>query len=247
MTKSNLQIKKFKNRKSIPDILTRITSLQHTLDFIENKQLHFSPLASFKDQKEGQSFNQFIKESREGEILPIKRRDIMYASCWFSGDETLYMWDIYGSDKTNLAIQLFTNSLIENIFTPKNFWFQSDENKIEFKPNSLHCGIIGYVDQIKTPELSKPPIGTFKDIAFSHENEFRFLLRQNYQDNPPQAFKNLKCKITNGAETQIAIKIIVSPYAESSYFEFIKKELELYSNVSVVHSKFRDLFHLPLT
>lgn len=249
--KSRLQIKIFKKAAKLPKIITRFTSLENVIDFVMNSQLHFSPLSSFDDCTEGKNLKQAAlisneKESKDQKVPSFVRRDILYASCWHIGNENLYMWDIYGKNKNCLAIQLKTDSLLEHVFIPGDFWFSSKKNidkevdNNEFKISSFHCGKVDYIKL--NGNNTNLYIGRFKDKAFSHEKEFRFLLRQNYKGSPPVGLKDLKCKFINNAEKKINVRLLVSPYADDSYFEFIATAFKQYKNVVVRHSKFKELF-----
>jgi hypothetical protein len=258
LEKSNLKLQQFNQIEEEFKTITRFTSLENVLDFILNKQLHFSPFSSFPDYTEGRSLRQATccendNELKQQETPPYLRRDFLYASCWHIGEENLYMWDIYGKDKNNcLAIQLNIDNLIKDVFTPGNFWFSSEKfeqgfdkkmpSPERFKISCFHFGKLDYVDLEENSKNKKLYIGRFKDKAFSHENELRFLLRQNYKNLRPVCLRDLKCKFLNNAEEKLNIKILVNPYAQKSYFDFIKKAFYENKNVEVIHSKFKQLF-----
>ena len=250
-------LKRFNILDKVTGKLTRFTDLDNVLEFVLNKQLHFSPLSSFWDYTEGKSLKQATllgneKESNEQEIPHYIRREILYASCWHIGDEKLYMWDIYGRDRNCLAIQLNLDSLLENVLVPGNFLVSSENlekgsyNKEvlpqDFKISSFYFGKLDYVDLIKINGSKNLYIGRFKDKAFKHEKEFRFLIRQNYKGNQPVGLKDLKCRFLKNAEQNLNVKVMVSPYAQKNYLEFITKAFQEYKNIEVIASKFTTLF-----
>ncbi|WP_395804176.1 DUF2971 domain-containing protein [Daejeonella sp.] len=250
-------LKKFKKHDKVSGEITRFTQLDNVLDFVLNHQLHFSPLSIFPDHTEGKSLKQATllgneKEINGQEIPHYIRREILYASCWHFGDEKLYMWDIYGRDKNCLAIQLNLDNLLENVFAPGNFLFSSknldegfnnkDSNAEKVEISSFHFGKLEYVDLVKKTVKSNLYIGRFKDKAFEHEKELRFLFRQNYKGNQPVGLKDLKCRFLKNAEQNLNVKVIISPYAQKNYLEFITKAFQEYKNIEVIASKFTTLF-----
>ena len=253
--KSKIKLRQFKNSgpKQV-EIITRITSLQNAIEFIDNNTLHFSPLSCYKDYTEGKSFEQALIQESESKsdkkLIPnIVRREILYVSCWSEGEESLHMWDIYGKNNYAVAIQIHLNDFINKVTNKGCFWFESKsfgdlirDYKSHFKPSSFHYGLINYCDLLIQENNVKQFIGQFKELAFAHENEFRFLIRQNYFNHPPVGLRDLKCKFTNNSFKNIAIKLIVNPYAKKDYFEFIKTRFKNQKQVEIIPSKFTKLF-----
>lgn len=252
-----MNIKPFYNSvKRTKKTITRIMDYQNVVDFVVNKRLHFSPLSSFEDFTEGKRFEEIsLTEEQEdfdknNSASALFRRKVMYASCWYIGGESLHMWDLYGRNERYLAIQMDHKQLV-NLFSTK-FEFESEscntsritkDSTLEFKPGSLHYGKVEYVNLLKiNKQQGKLYIGRFKDKAFRHENEFRLLLRQNYKDSYLFDLRDLKCTFTDSDFTNLKLKIIVSPFAPSFYYEMIKNQLKDYHHVIVIESKFKKLF-----
>jgi hypothetical protein len=178
------------------------------------------------------------------------RRKVMYASCWYIGGESLHMWDLYGRNERYLAIQVDLQQFV-NLFSTK-FKFESESyntsritknSTLEFKPGSLYYGRVDYVNLLTiNTKKEKKFIGRFKDKAFKHEKEFRLLLRQNYKDSYLFDLRDLKCRFMDIDFKQLKLKIIVSPFAPSFYYEMIRSKLENEKWVQVQESKFKPLF-----
>ncbi len=145
--KSNLQPKPF--TISSNSIITKITDLQSVIEFLKERKLHFAPLSVYKDHTEGKKFTDLkYQDAQKNHDVPSPfRRKIMYASCWYNGDETLHMWDIYGKNNNSFAIQLDLNQFLQIGFYSKCFRFNSEslneyasrlKTNHEFKPSSLY-------------------------------------------------------------------------------------------------------------
>jgi hypothetical protein len=175
----------------------------------------------------------------------------MYASCWYSGGETLHMWDIYGKNDKQFAIQVDLNQLLILGFHSGNFQFKSasceafnqiSKNNKEFRPSSLHHGFVNYVDLKSNIDYKQQFIGRFKDQAFSHENEWRILLRQHYIEDTLIELDDLKCHFFGHDFSQLKKTIIVSPYANTMQFEELKNQFRSHKNTAIIQSTFTDLF-----
>lgn len=247
---STLKIRKFSDVNN--EKITRFMSIEHAIDFIKNQQIHFSPLSSFKDKKEGANLKQASSPDEIFDnistLTPEKRSEILYASCWYYGGESLHMWDIHNNpNQIAVAIQVDQNALVNKIFNKGNFKFHSDKlhsEQLEFKPSTFVYGNVKYIDFAKQDELNKKfYIGRFKDVAFKHENEFRFLLRQNNSDQAPTNLKDLKCKLINNAFKKLAVKLILSPYLSSDLAEFLAVSFKkLHPKINVEKSNYSKLF-----
>jgi len=238
--------------------LTRFTELEYAIEFIKQNKLHFSPLSSFPDKLEGKTFEQAKIEDENnvaGKSIPSKiRREIIYASCWYAGYETLQMWDIYGKDKNCIAIQIDFNQFNQNILSTGNYKVESnflnritEPRKLKkdgyiFRISDFKYGQINYIDFDNSSAIKKEFIGRFKSNHFRHENEFRFLITQNYKDKPPVGLKDLKFVIINNSLKKLKIKLIISPYASSDYFDFIKVGFKDQKNVEVIPSQLTKYF-----
>jgi hypothetical protein len=178
------------------------------------------------------------------------RRQVLYASCWYNGEETLYMWDIYGRSDRMFAIQVCAEELIDYGFRSKEFFFESDflnDNQFRlqtqtFKPASFHFGKVKYRNLNNDLNFEGCFIGQFKDQAFSHENEFRFLVKQNYQKTTQINLQDLKCSFNSEQLMKMKIKVILSPYADLSLLSSLEVLFYGYKNVSVEASVFTKLF-----
>jgi hypothetical protein len=248
----------YKHSQNNTETITRIVDFKSIIEFVKHKKLHFAPISCFEDLTEGKSFKEANfppeddqKNSKKAHSLI--RRKIMYASCWFNGDETLYMWDIYGRNERYFALQLNLYEFVELNINTKNISFESETfdhlrinkgSNTEFRPSNLYYGNVDYINLLQEVKNEKRYfIGRFKDSAFSHENEFRLLLRQNYKNNKQVDIKDLKCVFSKIELKKLGAKIIVSPYAPSYIFEMIKSELKDNNNVIIQKSKFSPLFN----
>ena len=225
-------------------LLTRFSKLENILEIIKDRKFHFSPLLEYLDLTEGKTFKQAQNDNSKNSIDPKIRGNVFYASCWFNGDETIYMWDIYGGQKNtkNLAIQFQFDPFKKNILDCGLFRFVSDKND-SFKLNSFKYGTINYVDFNNKLKVKEDYVGRFKSLHFVHENEFRFLAYQNYNDTKLIGLKDLKCRFNDALFDKIKFTVLVSPYASKNYLEFIKAGFKEYKNVDVKLSKFYDLFN----
>jgi hypothetical protein len=251
--KSMLNIKPFGSNKG-NSIITRITDLRSVYEFVKESKLHFSPLSKFSDHTEGKKFDELKMDDKDQNIensMPIIRRKVMYASCWYNGGETLHMWDIYGKENRQFAIQIDINELLTLGFHSGNFYFKSDvfeaynkinEGNIAFRPSGLHQGLVNYIDLKSDIDYKQQFIGRFKDLAFSHEKEWRILLRQNYEAAPLIDLDDLKCHFFGTDFSQLQKTIIVSPYANAMQVEELKKEFNSLQNIDIKPSIFTELF-----
>ncbi len=248
-----LNIEPFASNKG-NNIITRITDLRNVYEFVKESKLHFSPLSKFSDHTEGKKFDELKmddKDQNNENSMPIIRRKVMYASCWYNGGETLHMWDIYGKENRQFAIQIDINELLTIGFHSHNFQFKSasfeaynkiNEGNIAFRTSSLHQGLVNYIDLKSDIDPKQLFIGRFKDQAFSHEKEWRILLRQNYDKGPLIDLDDLKCHFFGTDFSQLQKTIIVSPYANALQVEVLKKEFNSLQNIVIKPSIFTDLF-----
>ena len=251
--KSKLPIIPFASH-NVNSIITRITDLRSVYEFVKESKLHFSPLSKFSDHTEGKKFDELkMDELTEGEnaVSPLKRRKIMYASCWYNGGETLHMWDIYGKNNKQFAIQIDINELLTFGFNSGNFQIKSasfeaynkiNEGNIAFRPSGLHQGLVNYIDLKSDIDYKQQFIGRFKDHAFNHEKEWRILLRQNYKDAPLIDLDDLKCHFFGTDFSQLQKTIILSPYANAMQVEELKKQINSFQNTVIKPSIFTELF-----
>jgi hypothetical protein len=251
--KSKLPIIPFASH-NVNSIITRITDLRSVYEFVKESKLHFSALSKFSDHTEGKKFDDLKMDALtedENAVSPLKRRKIMYASCWYNGGETLHMWDIYGKENRQFAIQIDINELLTLGFHSGNFQFKSDvfeayknitKSILEFKPSALYHGHVNYVDLKSNIESKNLFIGRFKDQAFNHEKEWRILLRQNYEAAPLIDLDDLKCHFFGADFSQLQKNIIVSPYANAMQVEELKKEFNSLQNIDIKPSIFTELF-----
>jgi len=236
------------NKNNCEFTLTRYAKIEHILEFVKNRKLHFSPLSSFPDLMEGKTFNQAKFDEDGSSISPQTRRGVLYASCWYAGNENLNMWDIYGNkNKANerLAIQFDLKKFKSLILEKGLYRFIPNElieNDKEFKLNTFKYGLINYIDFENNSLTKKEFIGRFKSSDFEHEHEFRFLISQNYINNARVKLSDLKCCFNKVSFDKIKFTIIVSPYASKDYFEFVKKGFKDDKNVEVIPSKLTKYF-----
>jgi hypothetical protein len=234
-------------------LLTRYTSLDNIIEIIKHNKLHFSPLSNFSDLSEGKTLNQIINIENTKSISSEIRSQVFYASCWYNGSESILMWDIYGRKNSidYLAIQIDFNS-IKKILDEGSYRFISNKITIQkkeplneiksdaFKLDTFKCGLIKYDDFDNLVKSNSNFVGRFKSLDFRHENEFRFLVYQNYKSSII-GLDDLKCCFNEESFRNLKFTIIVNPYASEDIFNFVEKGFSEFKNVEVIHSKFKNL------
>lgn len=233
--------------------LWRYFSLQKFISFLFDKSIIFSRMDSLEDMNEAISQNQLIKqfgtsyerkkirqqenERKKPELDINDRQKRYYVSCWVNDKrESIAMWNIY-SDKDGLAIRVKASALINLVKKERDEIFTE---KINGNFN-LYYGNVDYKDFLDKKERLNMKsetqiIGFHKDISFSYEKEFRFLLKFNSKTDKDFKYstqKMTKMKLVNFSD--IAIELYFHPRMESWKKSNIKKLIKLmgYNNVKI--------------
>jgi len=186
-------------------LLTRYVDLHSFLYFITQNKLRFARLDLFEDLNEGFSIEtaEAVKEvanrSRSIKHLNDKERKLqsvgelkkehsalqeqyiqyqrkLFACCWYMGDkESVAMWNLY-SNADSVAIRFNANELIDLL------------SKISAQENAhfseMQYGNVEYADLAASDKALQPGcIGFLKDDSFQHEQEFRFMVERNADDD----------------------------------------------------------------
>jgi len=172
--------------------LWRYFDLHKLISFLSSGSLFFSRMDKFEDLNEGISRNQLYdhykeEQRKEGGELPLEiRQKRLFASCWFYGKrESVAMWNLYASGD-GVAIRIKAKSLLDE--------FRNERISVD-SPDQIgraYLGPVFYKDFLDPADIAAfkeetRVIGFQKDKSFEHENEFRFLIRQRY-DQPDDAF-----------------------------------------------------------
>lgn len=235
------------------DFLWKYLDLYKMMDFVQTNSIYFHRFDRFEDPIEGLNMNTLaLKELAKAPRLTVEninknysdkdqKREIaednfmrekiildshstqksQYASCWFSSSfESLAMWNIY-SNRTGLALKFPTSQLIDKVET-------SGRNIVDETFKKMYFGSVEYLRLSPfnfEEKFNKKFNGLKKDVSYSYENEFRFVVCADLpRDNNPESFK---LEIQGLGE--LDFDIVVSPYISNWQFEVIKKLLKFYS------------------
>lgn len=217
--------------------LWRYVDAEKLLDFITNKQIHFSRLDQFEDPLEGLEnqarYNLKLHNISDNDIVlsyfKLKSRDDIkewqngiFASCWFlprRDSESLVMWNLY-SNKNGFAIKIKLSSLVESY--KKSIGSLQDKEIV-----GSFYGKIYYLDYFAVYEHAnlntKLLTSMIKSPDYEHENEFRFVLLRNNRDVTIEDRKFIKLKLE--IQTIKDTTIIAHADMEDLTFNLFQKEL----------------------
>ncbi len=217
--------------------LWRYVDAEKLLDFISNKQIHFSRLDQFDDPLEGLEnqarYNIKLHNSSDNAQLlsyfKLKSKDDIkswqngvFASCWFlpsRDSESLAMWNLY-SDKNGFAIKIKLSTLVESF---KKSIQELQDNEIE----GSFYGKVNYLDYFAVYEHAtiNPKLLTsmIKAPDYEHEKEFRFVLLRKNRDEKMEDRKSIKLKLD--VETIKNTTIISHADMGELTFNLFKKEI----------------------
>lgn len=190
------------------DYLWRYMDVHKLISFITSKSLMLSRFDRFEDTNEGISKNQLakqyalndseyqhqIQQSKELQIDVRQKR--IFASCWFSGTrESVAMWNLYASEG-GVAVRIKVEDLL-NAFVGENMNFENPDDigsiyhgRVAYKNFFDYNDIEGFKDETRV-------IGFQKDLSFEHEKEYRFLVRQRYDDRDDDFLPYVKIGLHN--------------------------------------------------
>ena len=161
-------------------VLWRYMSLAKYLSLLETKSLWLARADTFEDKQEGKLPDRMLMYGEQaytnipndtGQVESVhKFQELLiknaFISCWHQNlEENMVMWELYGRERTSVAIRSLAVDLMENIhyqFLPGNF--------LNIKP-------VKYVnsDEIER-EILYEDCFYHKRRHFSHENEVRISL-----------------------------------------------------------------------
>lgn len=173
--------------------LWRYFDLQKFLSLVIKKSIFFNRMDKMEDINEGISINQLLldygdkverkkvqvkSESAKRQEMPLKERQKKYfLSCWLIHHrESVAMWNSY-SNSDGIALKVNSHVLIKAI--TENGIAVKDNEKI----NQMFYGKIVYKDFLNPNHRVSfkdeiKIIGFQKDLSFGHEEEYRFLIKQ---------------------------------------------------------------------
>lgn len=184
--------------------LWRYIDVSKLLSFLINKSFFFTRLDRFEDKQEGITLKHlFYKKLRietemdaifdnvrnnisievggdkmnkiDEEVEQIQKSN--FANCWFVAkeySESVAMWNLYSSPNS-VAIKIkysdFKEKLLENGFSGNG------------RTLDIICGSIKYVNFLN-PKFDEIDSVFLKDLSFKHENEFRLVLKKEFEATP---------------------------------------------------------------
>lgn len=208
------------------EFLWRYLDIHKFIRFISSKSLTFSRLDLSKDSFEGYDIgglkitrlfhgilsnpNNFQSENNDDHNLLTKQyqmiskatmknythvRQTHFINCWFSGiRESMAMWDIY-SNEDSVLVRARPKELIELV----NNSVLKYSQLMEIISERVKYDYIMPMDSFRIKNIDYTP-GLVKDIAYSHENEFRFIIKtevcnENFKiiDIPLKQFNEIEC------------------------------------------------------
>jgi hypothetical protein len=107
-----------------------------------------------------------------------------FVSCWFGdeneeGRESMAMWDIY-SGPDSVVLKIDTNSLITEMQNTAQSYITLHEDSICILGDSVKYLKLNPFDK-NLPLQTGDYAGMKKDVTFSHEHEYRFLISAGYE------------------------------------------------------------------
>ena len=196
--------------------LWRYMDLHKFLSFVLTKSIYLTRLDKFEDKREGITANQLLYKSIkrkldnyppfsamskfmtidnlgstmnkiEDELKIIQKFN--FANCWVLSDnssESVAMWNLY-SKPNSIAIKIKYSDFKEKFSNVEVINYGLKEEVI--------CSPVNYIDFhndeiiLKLLQENKIDPIFMKDISFSHEKEFRIVLKEKAREIPPINFK----------------------------------------------------------
>jgi len=254
--------------------LWRYVDLHRLIYFLNTGNIFFSPLSAFFDPLEGitekhlhdkEYLDAIDKRADEEGGLPRKNRKLLeekeeikerfksglgeiqkkyFASCWYLGvRESLAMWDSY-SNKDSVALRFNPAELCKTIIDNCRNTVCEDfstmiHGKVEyynispFNPNDDSLKNCGH--RFK---------GFLKDLSYKHEEEFRFIVIQNDEDNTYQFFE-LNLKNLQSLDFQIVTHPHMESWKHNNIYNILKtKGIESKLRTSDIPTR-RQVFDTP--
>lgn len=196
--------------KNIPndsDFLWKYIDIHKFLDLLIAKRFRFTRMDQFEDSLEGIPFESLYRISAMKRELNVGFSDIVktvsdfadkstdklygridvinhiqastYVSCWFlENRESMAMWNLY-SNKDGVAVKVNFGKLKALLYP------NIDDEFIK----EYYCGRVVYQDLYESNPISQEYLRTIpkaalrKDKSFTHEKEFRFVIKLDNVDN----------------------------------------------------------------
>ncbi len=218
--------------------LWRYFDFQKFLSLIIERSLFFNRMDKMEDLNEGISINQLLwrygdeiekelvrkaKEvSRRKELELKMRQRIYFLSCWFVHHrESVAMWNSY-SNSDGIALKIGAHDLINSITEYSTVINNGDKLK------TLYHGFIDYKDFFNPIDRKQfkdeiEIIGFQKDESFKHENEYRFLIKQDLKNFNEDELPHIKLMLNNFKK--LKFDLVFHPKMENWKKENIKNVL----------------------
>jgi len=234
-------------------IITRYMPFERAIEFITKGEMYLARFDSFEDKLEGYAPYQLAKklgiewekDDSKSYLKPSDRKKLLFASCWYNGEENLAMWDRYKSER-GIAVQVRKMYMKDEYEHSRNDQFIATyERYDDLDPPALaksYANEMQYLDDDEPDMSIKPPMGLLKHAAFKHEKEYRFVLRQNGMSNRIKA-SSYKFKIKNFSG--LSATVITNPYMDSAITDMLTSYIDkigISKKVNVERSKYRYLF-----
>ncbi|MBU0908778.1 MAG: hypothetical protein KKA54_11720 [Proteobacteria bacterium] len=170
-----------------------------------------------------------MKDSSKKDAMGI--RELSYVSCWtLSDNENVALWRLYG----NIAVQTTVTDLKAAI----EFFLASSRERNARLMNALKKEMVKvayidhrttdekiYRDMIKTKPITK--LLHYKNVGYQYEGEVRVIFYG--AEGCTGAARELGQKCYLGIKPQDFVhKILISPFADNSFFSRVKNEMELH-------------------
>lgn len=251
MTEENgiISISHLSNNESY---LWRYMNLHKLIDFISSSELHFSRLDTFPDAIEGVAMSTlkrraYFEGDNKDHYNLTENNDISYedikklhdavdpietetsqkkqfVNCWFKGErESIAMWDLY-SNSDSIALKVCPKSLIKEIEKNASQLIKENGNRINIIGDSVKYLKLNPFES-SSIKKSNSYSGFNKDLAFKHENEYRFLivaLEEWTKDEDIQSFR-MKIDVKN-----IDASLVCHPLMDKWKKSNIQKLLDSY-------------------
>lgn len=208
--------------------VSRYMDLAKLIFLLDTNKLYLRRLGAHKDSHEGSNAIQNIKLYKDAgkktgndklhEIIAnnIKRIcSTAFISSWcVSNDESDAMWRLFCNGSIGVAVRTTYDKLAQIV-----------------DGRASYIGLVKYINyknEIIQPVANILAPAMHKRKVFQHENEVRVLLHNTEYWGKPETEIPLGLTIDFDSK-QIIDKVLISPYAESWYFEVVKSVVERFS------------------
>jgi hypothetical protein len=233
------------------DFLWKYVDIHKLLYFIQEQKLYFNRLDSFEDPYEGigftnialrhfisdtlssvnkeesENYEKLIREAEElrkrGEIDSEIAQKCQFVNCWFYGHaESIAMWNLY-SNRDSVALK-FNARLLAHLFSASVKKYdpslKSIAGKVVYSNLYNPTRFLGLND-----EKFHHFFALNKDISYSHENEFRFIIQVEHDNMGKVQF--IEIPILNFCE--LDFEIVAHPQMEQWKFKNIENLFNHYN------------------